>query len=67
MTMQIWSLPFIWKPPLSLVEDRASMQQQGDGKVRLEATGRKGVYAVELTREEAERIAELIGWAPAVP
>jgi hypothetical protein len=59
--MQIWSLPFVWKPPLSLVEDRATLPQIGRGKVRLEVTGRKGVYAVELTREEAERIAKLIG------
>ena len=64
--MQIWSLPFVWKAPLSVVEDRAVMQQIAGGKVRLEATGRKAVWAVELSREEAERIAALIGWsAPA--
>jgi hypothetical protein len=64
--MQIWSLPFAWKPPLSLVEDpRATVWQIAGGKIRLEATGRKGIYAVELTREEAERIAELIGAVPA--
>jgi hypothetical protein len=59
--MQIWSLSFAWKPPLSLVEDRATLQQIAGGKIRLEATSRKGVYHVELTREEVERIAELIG------
>jgi hypothetical protein len=62
--MQIWSLSFAWKPPLSLVEDRATMQQISDGKIRLEATGRKGVYVVEITGKEAERIAELLGLVP---
>ena len=59
--MQIWSVPFVWKAPLVLVEDRPKMQLSGD-QIRVELTGRKGVYAVELSREEAERIAELIGW-----
>jgi hypothetical protein len=58
--MEIWIHAFAWKPPLSLVEGRATVQQIAGGKVRLEVTGRKGVYAVELSREEAERIAQLI-------
>jgi hypothetical protein len=33
------------------------------GSIRVEVTGRKGVYAVELGREEAERVAQLIGWS----
>lgn len=63
--MQIWFFPFVWKPPLSLAEDRAKVQQIPGGKIRLEATGRNGAYSVELDREEAERIAELIGAVPA--
>jgi hypothetical protein len=37
--MQIWSLPFAWKPPLSLVDDRATLQQIEDGRDRLESDG----------------------------
>jgi hypothetical protein len=58
--MQIWSLPFAWKPSLSLVEGQATMRQISGGKVRLEVTGRKGVYAVELDIEEVERVVALI-------
>jgi hypothetical protein len=60
--VQIWTSSVAWKPPLSLVEEQATVQQISDGKIRLEATARKGIYAVELTRAEAERMAELIGW-----
>jgi hypothetical protein len=55
MTMQIRALFVAWKPPLLLVDDRATVGPIADGKIRLEAASRKGAFAVELSREEAER------------
>lgn len=62
--MQVWfhGFAFTGKGSTSLCEDRASLQSISGDRVRLEGTGRNGVYAVELSRDECERIAEHIGW-----
>jgi hypothetical protein len=64
--MQIWFHPFAFtgKTQSSLCEDRPTLQRIAGDKIKLEGTGRNGAYAVELTRDECERIAEAIDWQP---
>jgi hypothetical protein len=60
--MQIWHLAPNFAP-LLMVDDRPSLQLTPGGII-LEMIGRKGAYKVELTQDEAERIAEAIDWRP---
>jgi (2Fe-2S) ferredoxin len=56
----------IWQQPYrgrcaAVCEDRPAMQNVADG-VRLELTGAAGVWTIELSRDDCERIAEEIGY-----
>jgi hypothetical protein len=60
--MQLWHLAPTFAP-LLMVDDRPTLQLTATGVI-LEVLGRKGAYRVELTQDEAERIAEAIDWRP---
>jgi hypothetical protein len=57
----IWGQPY-HRASECVVEDRPTAQYLGIRGVRLELTGRDGVWTIELPSDDCERIAELIDY-----